>query len=454
MKNDGVWLGFLSRHDDRVFQIVNIVIFSVLVIDIALYSLSGIAKLTPTIAYETVLVILISILIVGQILILELVTRNNSQIIAKIPYLKTLGKIVRISQYVLSGILVLIALQVALFSSYQTSILMVGVTVSYALAMLIMGVLSVLFFKWYTRNKTFSTFIYGAASISTLYPFLLFAVLVDYVLPGVPAERNPESQVNVFVFQTDPIGGSIQYLAAISSLVVFLLFWVSTVVLLRYYANKIGKIRFWAIMSSPVIFFIIQYTVVGPMMASLAGSPDANLVYLTIFGNVLPVAMGGLLYGFPFWNVSRSLKNGTVMLKKYLVIAAWGSAFLQMGASMHTAPYPPFGFVTALFQPVICYLVLFGIYSSAISISADSKLRHSIRKCAIEESRLLGDIGSANMVQTLEKKVSEIAKMNMDTVIETSGVHPSITDDEAKEYLKAVVNEITHVRTGDREKNG
>jgi hypothetical protein len=453
MKNDGVWLGFLSRHDDRVFQIVNIVIFSVLVIDIALYSASGIAQLTPTVTYETVLVILISIVIVGQLLILELIKRKNSQIIAKTPYLKSLGKIVRIAQYVLSAILVLIALQVALFSSYQTSILMVGVTLSYAVAMLIMGALSLLLFKWYIRNKTFSILIYGVASISALFTFLLTAVLVDYLLPGVPVERNPESQVNLFVFQ-DPIGGSMLYLGAISNLVAFLLYWVSTVVLLRHYAVKMGKIRFWSIMSGPVILFIFRYTVLAPMIASLAESPDANLVYLTVLSDVLTPAIGGLIYGFPFLSVSRSLKSGNVMLKRYLVIAFWGFVFLQMGASMHTAPYPPFGFVTALFQPVICYLVLFGIYSSAVSISADSKLRHSIRKWAIEESRLLGDIGSANMVQTLEKKVSEIAKTNMDTVIETSGVDPSITDDEAKEYLKVVVNEITHVHTGDREKSG
>ena len=90
---------FLFRYDDRVFHIVNIVIFSVLVIDIAIRSYSDVSKLTPTFAFETGLIILIAIVIVSQLLVLELVKRKNTLIIAKTSYLINLGKIVRISQY-------------------------------------------------------------------------------------------------------------------------------------------------------------------------------------------------------------------------------------------------------------------------------------------------------------------------------------------------------------------
>ena len=38
-------------------------------------------------------------------------------------------------------------------------------------------------------------------------------------------------------------------------------------------------------------------------------------------------------------------------------------------------PYPPYGFVSVLYVGLASYLVLIGIYSSAISISEDSKLR-------------------------------------------------------------------------------
>jgi hypothetical protein len=447
MKNQAISENFFFRHDDTVLKIVNIVIAAALVLDIALGVLSDvITKLSPTIAYEIVFVIFISIFTAGQLLILELIRRKNKEIIAKTPFLNTLDKIVRVFQYGLNLILILIAVQIGLFSSYSTSLLLIGSTIAYAIAMLTVAVLSLLFFRWYMRNKTFSIFMYGSASCSVVVAILLIATLTDYVLPLAPPERNADSQVNLFVFESNPIGGSIQYLAATYSAVSFLLFWVSTLVLLSHYAKRMGYIRFWPLMSVPVISFVIQYAVVVPIMASLAGSPDVDVVYVTIFGNVLPVVTGGLLYGIPFWITSRALKDGNnVMIRKYLVIAAWGAVFLQLTSSgaAYTAPYPPFGFVTLLFTPVACYLVLFGIYSSAISIAGDSKLRQSIRKYTIEESsKLVRDIGSANMKQTLEKKVLEIAKNAGDSMAEQSGIHPSITDEDVQDYLKDVLSEI------------
>ena len=43
------------------------------------------------------------------------------------------------------------------------------------------------------------------------------------------------------------------------------------------------------------------------------------------------------------------------------------------------------------------YLVPIGIYSSAISVAEDSKLRQSIRSFAVRESRLLDSIGMAEI---------------------------------------------------------
>jgi len=51
------------------------------------------------------------------------------------------------------------------------------------------------------------------------------------------------------------------------------------------------------------------------------------------------------------------------------------------------------------------YMVLIGIYSSAISVSEDSKLRQSIRNFAIKESRLLDSIWTAQMEQEIERRV-------------------------------------------------
>jgi hypothetical protein len=56
------------------------------------------------------------------------------------------------------------------------------------------------------------------------------------------------------------------------------------------------------------------------------------------------------------------------------------------------------------------YLVLIGIYSSAISISEDSRLRNSIRNFALKETNLLDSIGSAHIEQEIQNKVIEFTK--------------------------------------------
>lgn len=72
-------------------------------------------------------------------------------------------------------------------------------------------------------------------------------------------------------------------------------------------------------------------------------------------------------------------------------------------------------------------------------------MRHSIRKYAVEESRLIEDIGSADMVQAFGKKASEMEKKSRDLIIETSGVQPSITHEETQDYLQKVLAEIKGV---------
>ena len=83
-----------------------------------------------------------------------------------------------------------------------------------------------------------------------------------------------------------------------------------------------------------------------------------------------------------------------------------------------------------------------GIYSSAISMSEDVKLRQAIRKSAVDESKLLVGIGSAQMEQKVEKKVIEMAKGHSASMTEQTGVQLSLTEHDMKQYLSTVLKEI------------
>lgn len=110
-------------------------------------------------------------------------------------------------------------------------------------------------------------------------------------------------------------------------------------------------------------------------------------------------------------------------------------------------PYPPFGFVSVLYQGLASYLVLIGIYSSAISISEDSRLRSSIRDLAMREAKLLGSIGMAQMEQQIQRRVISLTKQNQEKLVEDTGIQSTLTEEEMKQYIDQVIKEVMGKKT-------
>ena len=72
----------------------------------------------------------------------------------------------------------------------------------------------------------------------------------------------------------------------------------------------------------------------------------------------------------------------------------------------------------------------------------DVKLRQAILQYVIQESKLLGSIGTAQMEQQIEKTILKITKEQEKVLEEQTGVEPSLTEDEVKDYLETVMLEV------------
>jgi hypothetical protein len=104
--------------------------------------------------------------------------------------------------------------------------------------------------------------------------------------------------------------------------------------------------------------------------------------------------------------------------------------------------YPPFGLATVSFLGISSYLILVGIYSSAISISEDNKLRKSIRNHAMKEAKLLENIGTAQVQQEIERRAITLTRKTRDSMVEDTGIAPSLSDVDIKKYLDDVISEV------------
>jgi hypothetical protein len=133
-----------------------------------------------------------------------------------------------------------------------------------------------------------------------------------------------------------------------------------------------------------------------------------------------------------------------------MIIAGFGFMMFSNTsvAQIDQTPYPPYGIVSLSATPLSVFMIVVGLSYSAMSVAQDQTLRQIVRKSA-KDMKFLESIGSAQMEQELQKRVLTIAKENSDIMTEETGVQPSLTEDEVKEYLNMVVNEVKHTKHDD-----
>ena len=172
--------------------------------------------------------------------------------------------------------------------------------------------------------------------------------------------------------------------------------------LLRNVYKKIGTlpISLWIIISLPLVLYLIGKMPGFFSGESLAGIDEAYRYYFGVLFRVGTIA-GNILFGLAFFIVAKKLKSSKV--RDYLILAGLGDTIVGIALST-SAIEPSFGVAAHSLVLLSTYLFTLGLYSSAITISQEIKLRQSIRDSAIEESKLLVSIGSAQMVTRNREK--------------------------------------------------
>jgi hypothetical protein len=228
----------------------------------------------------------------------------------------------------------------------------------------------------------------------------------------------------------------------ISSFMSFFSIWVTTAILMNSYREKLSVINL-IILSIPLAYFFVTYFyqfTLGTLLTSyLEIDPVTSSIILGIF-LALSKPIGGLMFGLAFWKTSKILgyeKN----ISKSMIIAGWGIFFIfsaNQAATQIISPYPPFGLATVAVLNLGSYLMLLGIYNSAILVSANNSLRKFIHKHAL---KLLNPIGQAEMQKEIQKTVKKISDRK-EIVSITTETSIELDEEELKKYLHHVIEEV------------
>jgi hypothetical protein len=342
------------------------------------------------------------------------------------------------SQFMAFAILAVEIVQMAFANVYYSDLTLLILFTSFVPSMLFILLLVLLLVGWFKSSKNFMIIAY-AISFSIVCIFLILSLVyvnIQFTHNSdlIKARGLHNTLVNSFVSDLSlSFGIALDALSLLS----FVLVWIATVALLRQYRNKIGRTRFWVVITIPLVYFLFPFETYFANFSEgmLSGSPVIfSVIYIIIFSATKQV--GGVLFSIVFLTAATKIRQPN--LQNSLKIAAIGIAVVFSSTEINSllyAAYPPYGVLTIMLMPLGSYCLFIGLFASARLVSQDKKLRKEFFQSAEKQLGLLKTIGTVQMEKELEKSLNSILKR-------TSILKESKDDYRGEENVRELVQEV------------
>lgn len=346
------------------------------------------------------------------------------------------------------AIILIIIFQMLFLNKYSLILLRIQIYISHISALVFLTSLGFLFAGWLLKsNRNYIVMLYTISFSLASTNLVVSLIYLDSYLYGT---STPDVKPYPIVSYVTNLSGFSTYAESLSivfdaiSLTSFLLLWIATAIFLSQYKHKMGRIKYFTLMAIPLIYYIFPLQgYFGDVFFNLLQSSPVSysIIYILIFSATKQV--GAVLFSLAFWTASTLVYDNRI--RKSLLISSIGMAILF--GTFEISPlqyhvYPPYGFITQAFIPLGAYLLFVGIFSSAKVISRDSAVRKEFYKSASSQLSLLKSIGVSQMEKELEKEVKTVEDKLSKLSPETTADIPQLEEQEAKQLLHDVLNEL------------
>jgi hypothetical protein len=338
--------------------------------------------------------------------------------------------------------------QLHYYNQYSTFLTLAIIFLSYGTAAGFIIWLSWLFMSWYKSTHKLIVFLYFVSM-----SLIAFNLIMTAAITSVKVADRPD-QIGVFVGGGGDISAGrhipLDLIYRISSFTSFIGIWLTTAILMTSYRVKVlDAITYWIVMLIPLVYFVITYfyqLILGSTLGPFLEDDPVTFSIVIIAFVSLSKPIGGLIFGIAFWNTARTVSYEK-KIRTCMLISGWGVFLIfaaNQGLNQQTTPFPPFGIPTVTILNIAAYLVLLGIYNSAILVSVNNSLRKNIYQHA-RRSELLHSIGHAEMEKELQKTVNEIIKSH--NILEREKLTKAeLDEEELRKYLDQVIKEVRKER--------
>ena len=392
--------------------------------------------------------LIIIVIIIGQIYLQRFAEKDNQLLLSKSKYLNYLSKITKISSYLLTANLLFVTISMVIFSEYLTINLLIANNISCFIGSFFLASLGFRFILWYSfKRESYVLLFYGMGLIFLFLSFFTIFLSDNFLIIAKPLYITanmeityPEIENNIFDF----INNSYIFLRTAS----YIMMLIGTFVLLSNYSNKMQKIKLFFLLV--IVFIIYFFSSLDAFQIMEISIYEKDLFFYYIFQSLI-TTVGGIIFGYSFLKIANKLEVDNP-IKKLLVITGFGFILIYTvnQTTVIATAFPPYGLPALSFIVISVYLLSFGIYSSAISLSNTIVLRNKIRSLTQNNTNLFSSIGEAQVTSQIQKAVKDIktvVEQEEEKLKEKTGIEVNFTEDKVQDYMEQVMKEIIKSRS-------
>jgi hypothetical protein len=301
--------------------------------------------------------------------------------------------------------------------------------------------------RWLINNRSYVSMLFGFSTLGILINTSLSFLFIVNILTAQPSVIK--FHVGILIQTVSGSSYILQSLYSTSFLISYLLTWLSTVMILKNYSRKLGKAKFWLLVTLPLMYIIGQFQpFLLPLFSYyLSNDPLTFTVSYTLFFTLIKLA-GAIFFGIGLWTMAKKIQQES--LRGFLNISSYGLMLVfvsNQAIVLLNNLFPPIGLIAVSFIGLASFLLLYGTYSAALSVASDVRIRKSIRTSVQKEFELLGNIGQAELDMNLRNKVVAMTNSLSTRLREDTGVESSLTPEDIREYTNQVIQELIRTRS-------
>lgn len=359
----------------------------------------------------TIFILIYAIYLISQQCILSYSKKEQVQTGVGKSSFGRIRKITNIMIFFITICFLTIIIEILIQGYYDTFLLMFVLVASNAIAIIAMGYMSSKFFTWYYNRKQSTILIFGAMALITSITAFVTVLFVGAVLINQQEKVTAVTIVLLPVMDQGSFLSLLNYIYFYMIVSTYIITWVITSLLLKDYIKRVGKLKYWILLSLPLVFYLSQLLVTQfGLFIPEDAARNLNFQMWFLFFYTPSSLIGGILFSIPFFLITRELKESKP-LQSFLRITAYGLIlfFAAGSATIYHTPYPPFGLLTVAAIGPSSFIIAMGIYFSTRIISRNKTIEIQMKKSS-EYAQFFADIGSAEMQKVMTEIIEGIRK--------------------------------------------